>query len=191
MTFPEFDTFSEKLLNQVVNMKNSKGKEYANSEDRFANFDRLAERLELKNTQIGWVYLTKHLDAIESYIKCGFSHSTETIQGRIVDAICYLTLIAGMIQEQEDFQGETEQGEELKDTKFEHPKIPYICVNCLAARHRSCMGDVCNCEYCHPLQPRAENKILWSCHYCEYKTPNKSDLEAHEMWHDRSDRTKT
>lgn len=155
MTFPEFDTFSEKLLNQVVNMKNSKGKEYANSEDRFANFDRLSERLGVSNTIVGWIYLTKHLDAIESYINHSRTYSGETIQGRIVDAICYLTLIAGMIQEQEDFQEEAGQVEEQPDP---------------------------------PHQPRAENKILWNCHYCEYKTPNKSDLASHEMWHSRHSR---
>jgi hypothetical protein len=100
MTFPEFDEFQTKLLAEVVKMKDTKGKEYANSESRFANFDRLSERLNLKNTAIALVYLTKHMDAIESFINKGRSYSTETIQGRIVDAITYLTLIAGMISEQ-------------------------------------------------------------------------------------------
>ena len=99
MTFQEFDEFQNRLIEQVVEMKNTKGKEYANSESRFANFDRLAVRLNIKPTAVALVYLTKHLDSIESYIKNGQTYSTESIQGRIVDAITYLTLIAGMIEE--------------------------------------------------------------------------------------------
>lgn len=100
MTFQEFDEFQEKLLDEVVQMKNTKGKEYANSESRFANFDRLSQRLNIKPTAVALVYLTKHMDAIESYISRGRTYSTESIQGRIVDAITYLTLVAGMIQEE-------------------------------------------------------------------------------------------
>lgn len=99
MTFEEFDAFQARLLEEVVVMKNTKGKEYANSLSRFANFDRLSYRLNLPRTQIGLVYLTKHMDAIESYISSGRTYSTETIEGRIVDAITYLTLLAGMISE--------------------------------------------------------------------------------------------
>jgi hypothetical protein len=102
MTFNEFDKFQEQLLKQVVEMKNTKGKEYANSESRFANFDRLSVRLNISNLAVALVYLTKHMDAIESYIARGRTYSTETIQGRIVDAITYLTLIAGMIEEKEN-----------------------------------------------------------------------------------------
>lgn len=101
MTFPEFNEYQEELLKQVVEMKNTKGKEYANSESRFANFNRLTEQLGLKNYQIGWIYLAKHLDSIASYCKNSQTFSIEGIQGRIVDAITYLTLIGGMIQEAE------------------------------------------------------------------------------------------
>jgi hypothetical protein len=101
MTFDEFDRYQVDILTNVMEMNNTKGREYANSESRFANFDRLSERLGLTNTQIAWVYITKHLDSIESYIKNGKTFSTEPIQGRILDAITYLTLIGGMIEEQE------------------------------------------------------------------------------------------
>ena len=98
VTFPEFDKFQEELLKEVVVMKDTKGKEYAHSEDRFANFNRLAEGLNLPNTQIAWVYTMKHKDSIESYLRGGYK-GTEPIRGRIVDLITYLTLIAGMIEE--------------------------------------------------------------------------------------------
>lgn len=99
MTFPEFDQYLASILGDVQSNISTKGREYANSKSRFANFDRLAIRLSLTNTQVGLVYLTKHMDAIESYIANKRTYSTETIQGRIADAVAYLLLIGGMIAE--------------------------------------------------------------------------------------------
>ena len=56
MTHQEFDNYQIKLLTQVNRMKDTKGKEYSNSENRFANFDRLAAELGLTNIQVAWVY---------------------------------------------------------------------------------------------------------------------------------------
>ena len=99
MTFDEFNKFQLTLIDEVIRMRDTKGKEYANSTDRFANFKRLAEQLEISNIQIAWIYTTKHLDAIAQYCRTQETRSTEPIRGRIVDAITYLTLIAGMIKE--------------------------------------------------------------------------------------------
>jgi hypothetical protein len=99
MTFPEFDEYQKQLIDQVTKMRDTKGKEYANSASRFANFDRLAESLGLSNIQVGWVYTAKHLDAIAQYCRTQETHSIESIEGRIVDAITYLILIGGMIHE--------------------------------------------------------------------------------------------
>ena len=101
MTFDEFDIFQANLWNEVIRMKDTKGKEYANSTDRFANFNRLAEQLNLSNIQVAWVYTAKHLDAISSYCRTERTFSEEGMRGRIVDAIVYLTLIAGMIEGKE------------------------------------------------------------------------------------------
>jgi hypothetical protein len=102
MTFEQFDKFQEELLAEVVKMKSTKGREYANSADRFGNFNRLSQRLELPNYKIGWIYLVKHLDSIEAWMKDPSKPLTESIQGRFVDAITYLTLIAGMVVESQD-----------------------------------------------------------------------------------------
>jgi hypothetical protein len=101
VTFEEFDVFQQKLISEVLKMRDTKGKEYSHSTDRFANFNRLQDSLSLPNYQIGWVYCKKHLDSIESYVKDGKTHSNETIRSRFVDAITYLTLIAGMVEERE------------------------------------------------------------------------------------------
>lgn len=99
MTFEEFDLFSNKLLIEVERMRDTKGREYAGTKDRFDNFNRLAARLNLPRQKVWQVYFTKHIDAIDSYISTGQTFSNEGIRGRIVDAITYLTLLAGMIEE--------------------------------------------------------------------------------------------
>lgn len=109
MTFEEFNQFQGQLLQEVVGMGKTKGKEYANGEERFGNFKRLAPRLDTSPQTIAWIYLVKHLDAIEHYIKTGGKEITsEPIRGRIVDAIVYLTLIAGMIEEKTHDRNEIE-----------------------------------------------------------------------------------
>ncbi len=104
MTFAEFDELQDTILVLVKRMRDTKGKEYANSEDRFANFNRLAAQLGLTNIQVGWVYTAKHLDSIAQYCRTQKTYSDEPIMGRIVDAIVYLTLIGGMIEEQNKCQ---------------------------------------------------------------------------------------
>lgn len=99
MTFDKFDKFQAELLAEVVGMKNTKGKEYAHTQDRFANFRRLSAELEIPDYVVCWVYLKKHLDSIASFAKEGRTFSTESIRGRFVDAIVYLTLMAGMVDE--------------------------------------------------------------------------------------------
>lgn len=99
MTHEQFNEFQAQLLAEVVAMKDTKGKEYANSEDRFANFKRLAPQLGITPLQVAWVYTAKHLDAIASFCRTGQTQSTESFRSRIVDAITYLTLIGGMSDE--------------------------------------------------------------------------------------------
>jgi hypothetical protein len=116
MTFDEFDAYTEVMLKQVRHMRDSKGKEYANSEDRFDNFNRLERRLQQDRLKIALVYFTKHLDSIESYVRNGRTYSNEGIQGRIVDAITYLLLIGGMIEEVKV------KVESVEDTTFDFKK---------------------------------------------------------------------
>ena len=98
MTHPEFNAYQRIILTKAVEMGLTKGKEYSNSESRFANFNRAAEELGLTNIQVAWVYTKKHLDGIASYCRTE-KELSEPIEGRIIDAIVYLTLIAGMIEE--------------------------------------------------------------------------------------------
>lgn len=100
MNFKDFDKFADEFIKDVLHMRDTKGKEYAQDEsDRFGNFNRLAERTKMPRERVWQVYFTKHLDSIESYIEHGRSFSDENIRGRLVDAVTYLILLAGMLTE--------------------------------------------------------------------------------------------
>ena len=101
MTFPEFDKFFDEFVEECKKMRDTKGKEYASSEDRFANFNRLAQTLDLDRLKIAQVYVQKHLDSIATYIKTGKIHCEERIIGRFIDVVTYMILMAGMVHEQE------------------------------------------------------------------------------------------
>lgn len=96
MTLEQFDKFFEDMVQEERDLLLRKGQEYSGKEDRHANFKRLALQLKLPPEKILWVYLTKHLDGILSYINGGYAGS-EPIRGRIEDARNYLALLAGMI----------------------------------------------------------------------------------------------
>ena len=114
MTFEDFDSYSRDLMEKVVSMRDTKGKEYAGNKDRFDNFNRLAVKCGNLDRKLVWlVYFTKHIDAIESYISNGREFSTESIEGRIVDAITYLTLLAGMIKEEKQINEMSEYPHDL------------------------------------------------------------------------------
>lgn len=101
MTFPEFDKFFDDLISECRKMRDTKGKEYANGKDRFDNFNRLAAKNDVNRLKVANIYMTKHIDAIDSYIKEGKVFSTENIRGRFIDLIVYAGLMAGMAHETE------------------------------------------------------------------------------------------
>ena len=77
----------------------TKGRDYTQGEGRLKNFYRNGERLGIPARQVLGIYLNKHLDAIETFIKRGQVES-EPIEGRIVDAVNYLLLLAKMVREE-------------------------------------------------------------------------------------------
>ncbi len=99
MTFQEFAAFQKKLFEDCIQMCDTKGLEYTSGKDRFENFNDAATDMDVPRLKVAEIFLDKHMRAIESYIRTGKSYSTEPIRGRFVDAIVYLTLIAGMVEE--------------------------------------------------------------------------------------------
>ena len=75
-------------------------KEYAMSEDNvFANFERIGEQTGFDKKMVLWIYLMKHIDGIASYLK-GHKSQREDVTGRLTDAIVYLCILWGMIEDE-------------------------------------------------------------------------------------------
>ena len=98
MTYEDFDKLLEKMFQEEKNIANTKGQEYTQG-DRLDNFKRIAKELGIDPKQVLWVYLKKHLDSISSFIKTNKVLS-EPIEGRILDARVYLSLLRGLIEEE-------------------------------------------------------------------------------------------
>lgn len=100
-----FEVFVEKFLAQSARLLVSKGAEYAGSEDRLVNFKRGAMQVAATPLQVAQIYLSKHLDSIQTYIRetaAGrYPQLSEPIQGRFHDAVNYLLLMAALVEEQE------------------------------------------------------------------------------------------
>ena len=100
MTFDTFDSIKNEILDDINAISKSKGTEYSNSEDRLANFKRVATDIELDPIKVCWVYFKKHLDAI-NYVVRGKKELSETFESRIKDAILYLILLYALYVEKD------------------------------------------------------------------------------------------
>ena len=77
-------------------------KEYAHGQENvFANFERGAKALDISREKVLMTYLLKHIDGISAYVK-GHKSQRENVRGRLTDAIVYLCLLWGMINEEEE-----------------------------------------------------------------------------------------
>lgn len=93
------DEFNELFLDIMMKVKKTRDegqKEYAHTEENvFANFERVASSLDISKEKALMVYLMKHMDGINAWIK-GHKSQREDVRGRIKDAIVYLCLLWGM-----------------------------------------------------------------------------------------------
>ena len=100
MTTQEFEAVLSDTHDRLLTLTRTKGIEYAGSSDQLANFRRLGERLGMPAEAILFVYLSKHMDSITTYIR-GLTEGlppslSEPIDGRIDDAILYLILLRAL-----------------------------------------------------------------------------------------------
>jgi hypothetical protein len=87
------------IFKSVLELREAGHKEYAHTDSNtFANFERVAERLNISRERVLMVYLEKHIDGIHAYIN-GHKSQRENVRGRIKDAITYLMLLHCMINE--------------------------------------------------------------------------------------------
>lgn len=90
-----------------------KGGEYAGTEDRLSNFKRGADLSGVTSLQVALIYMSKHYDAISTFIRDDAEGKTrprsESIRGRIHDLINYCLLIDALIVENEMLDAKTTQ----------------------------------------------------------------------------------
>ena len=92
----EFDRLFVDIMEEVKQTRDAGQKEYAHTETNvFANFERVANSLDISKEQALMVYLMKHIDGINAWVK-GHQSQREDVTGRIKDAIVYLCLLWGM-----------------------------------------------------------------------------------------------
>ena len=101
MTHKKMQKVMSKIVKEITKTRESGQKEYAHDTDNvFANFERVAHTLDLPREKVLMVYLLKHIDGIVSHIG-GHRSQREAVTGRITDAIVYLMLLWGMFEDTE------------------------------------------------------------------------------------------
>ena len=95
-----FDVFFDHIISEVKSTRDEGQKEYARTDGNiFANFERVADCLKINREKVLMVYLLKHIDGISAYTK-GHHSQREDVTGRITDAMVYLMLLWGMVEEE-------------------------------------------------------------------------------------------
>lgn len=103
MNNEDFRVRIDELAKRLHHLTQSKGAEYTHGKDnRFDNFERQAAALGLTREQVLFVFLTKHMDSITTYIadraRGTARDYSESMTGRVDDAILYLLLLRCMIE---------------------------------------------------------------------------------------------
>ena len=101
MTHSEMHKLMNSILDNIVKIRDEGQKEYAHdSNDVFANFNRVGNLLEVDKKKVLMTYMLKHVDGIAAYVK-GHKSQREDVRGRITDCVVYLMLLWGMIEEED------------------------------------------------------------------------------------------
>lgn len=101
------------MIKEENDLLTKKGAEYASDTDALANFKKRAEDIGIDPKQILWIFLSKHLDSIKSFVKKGHELSDEPIAGRIQDSRNYLFLLHCLIVEAAEVAAESKKVSDL------------------------------------------------------------------------------
>ena len=99
MTLETRQSILSQLFSECLATSEVKGAAYAGSKDALANFKKTAERLNMSMFEVWAVFIDKHLSAIFNAIADNPDNpieKTESLHGRIVDAIVYLGILESM-----------------------------------------------------------------------------------------------
>ena len=91
----------KEIIPAMTKMREAGQKEYAHDiKNVFANFERTASILSIKREKVLMAHFLKHIDGIMAHIE-GHKSQRESVTGRITDALVYLTLLWGMLIEED------------------------------------------------------------------------------------------
>ena len=97
MTYEKMSQVIDDTLEDIIKTRDAGQKEYARTDiNVFANFERVAEQMNVPREKVLMTYFLKHVDGISAYIN-GHKSQREDVYGRIIDAIVYLLLLRGML----------------------------------------------------------------------------------------------
>ena len=101
MSPEELGMHLERMADNEFELRQAGQAEYArNSDNAFANFNRVAEWLGITPEQAAMTYLLKHIDGITAHVN-GNESQRESVHGRIADARVYLGILDAMITARE------------------------------------------------------------------------------------------
>lgn len=106
MTYDEQTEIIKETFKEVMRIRETKGREYAQDEDTLADFKEVAAEAGVSPMQCWLTYERKHARAIGAYVRGGAVLS-EPIEGRIYDTIVYHLLLLGLIEDARRAVGET------------------------------------------------------------------------------------
>lgn len=118
MTNDKFNEIVASFMSFFQRIEKTKGKEYANGEDRLGNFKREAAKLGVEPETVCHIYMAKHADSIDHHVKTIQAtgklpdETAEPMHGRFGDHIVYLMLLYALTVERaeaEKRQAETEK----------------------------------------------------------------------------------
>lgn len=98
MNLTQFNSETQKLLSDCMELLNKKGSDYSSETDRLSNFKQISDKVKIDPMKVWAIYFTKHLDAIYKFVSTGRLES-EPIEERFKDAINYLILGYMLIKE--------------------------------------------------------------------------------------------
>ena len=100
MTASERTKLLKQYLDDVINVLDSKGKAYSGTDNVNRNIEDTANDLRLTKYQVWSVFFKKHIDCIFNSIADNPEapvDNTESLDGRITDAINYLLILKTML----------------------------------------------------------------------------------------------
>ena len=105
----EMNSLMKRISNIVSDTRDAGQSEYArDSENVFANFERVASFTKTTREKALLTYMIKHIDGLCAYTD-GHRSQRENVRGRLTDIIVYCMLFWGMVEDNESYN--EKQGE--------------------------------------------------------------------------------